>query len=57
VVVADLLCDARAYDPGNLSSDGFHPNDRGYQFMADALFAAINAASPAPPRASCTEMD
>jgi hypothetical protein len=27
VTVIDLLCDARLYDRGNYSSDGFHPND------------------------------
>ena len=55
VRVVDLMCDPRSYDPGNYSSDGFHPNDRGYAFMADAIFEAAmgGGASPAP---SCAQM-
>jgi lysophospholipase L1-like esterase len=55
VVVVDLLCDARSYDRNNYSSDGFHPNDRGYAFMTDVFVAAINAAGAPPPRVSCPE--
>jgi lysophospholipase L1-like esterase len=55
VAVVDLLCDARSYDPGNYSSDGFHPNDRGYAFMADALLRAVQGAA-GPPAPSCAEM-
>ena len=55
VRVVDLMCDPRSYDPGNYSSDGFHPNDRGYAFMADLLFEAAmgGGASPAP---ACAQM-
>jgi lysophospholipase L1-like esterase len=55
VVVVDLLCDPRSYDPGNYSSDGFHPNDSGYAYMADALFRAAQGAA-SPPASSCAEM-
>ena len=34
VTVLDLMCDQRSYLPQNFSSDGFHPNDGGYAFMA-----------------------
>jgi lysophospholipase L1-like esterase len=56
VLVADLLCDQRSYDPLIYSSDGFHPNDRGYQYMAEKLLAAITAASPTTPSANCAQM-
>ena len=34
VTVVDLMCDSRSYLPSNYSSDGFHPNDAGYAFIA-----------------------
>jgi hypothetical protein len=55
VTIVDLLCDARSYDSANYSSDGFHPNDQGYAFMADALYRAVQGATT-PPAASCPEM-
>jgi len=56
IPVVDLLCDARAYDPGSYSGDGFHPNDRGYAFMADVFLAAIQSPSPPAPAAACAPM-
>lgn len=56
VTVVDLLCDARAYNAENFSSDGFHPNDIGYAYLADVLFSAINAASYPAPAPSCPQM-
>jgi lysophospholipase L1-like esterase len=56
VVVVDLLCDNRAYLAGNFSSDGFHPNDRGYAFMAEMLLAGINTAGFPAPSGSCAQM-
>ena len=47
VLVVDLMCDPRSYLPSNYSSDGFHPNDAGYAFMAEAVLSAVNASSPA----------
>jgi lysophospholipase L1-like esterase len=54
VIVVDLLCDPRAYTPGQYSADGFHPNDAGYAYLADVLMAGITADLP-PPRSSCPE--
>lgn len=55
VIVVDLMCDGRAYDPANYSSDGFHPNDSGYAFMADMMLRAAQGGATAP-AASCPEM-
>jgi lysophospholipase L1-like esterase len=55
VTVVDLLCDARAYTPGNYSADGFHPNDGGYAHLADTFMAGI-VADLSPPPASCPQM-
>jgi lysophospholipase L1-like esterase len=55
VVVVDVLCDPRSYDGGSYSSDGFHPNDRGYAVMAELFLNAIRSASPPPPAASCPQ--
>ena len=52
VTVVDLSCDPRAYDAGNYSSDGFHPNDQGYAFIADLMLRAYQGAAP-PPSSSC----
>jgi len=56
VLVVDLMCDPRSYQPSNYSSDGFHPNDAGYAFMAEAVLAAVNAGSLPPPRTDCPQM-
>jgi lysophospholipase L1-like esterase len=55
IVVLDVLCDAQAYDRGRFSSDGFHPNDAGYAYLADRLLAIVNGAVP-PVAASCSQM-
>ena len=50
IVVVDLMCDARTYLASNYSSDGFHPNDAGYAFIAgrsrqsDHIFVISGAA-------------
>jgi hypothetical protein len=49
------MCDPRSYDPGIYSSDGFHPNDRGYTYMAEKLLAAINANSATAPSSNCAQ--
>ena len=46
VTVVDLLCNPRSYQGSTYSSDGFHPNDTGYAYIADELIKAINAGSP-----------
>ena len=56
VLVVDLMCDPRSYLPSNYSSDGFHPNDAGYAFMAEAVLRAVNAGSLPPPRSDCPQM-
>ncbi len=35
VLVVDLMCDARLYQPQSYSSDGFHPGDIGYAVFAE----------------------
>ena len=55
VLVVDLMCDPR-WLPSNFSSDGLHPNDAGYAFMAEAVLFAMNSASLPPPRADCPQM-
>jgi len=56
VLVVDLMCDPRSYMPSNYSSDGFHPNDAGYAFMAEAVTRAVNSGSLPAPRADCPQM-
>jgi lysophospholipase L1-like esterase len=56
VLVVDLMCDPRSYLPSNFSSDGFHPNDAGYAFMAEAVMRAVNSGSLPPPRSDCPQM-
>jgi lysophospholipase L1-like esterase len=56
VLVVDLMCDPRSYSSGNYFSDGFHPNDAGYAFMTDLVYAAASTGSVAAPRSSCAQM-
>lgn len=56
VLVVDLMCDPRSYLPQNYSSDGFHPSDSGYAFMAEAVLRAVNADSLPAPRSDCPQM-
>jgi lysophospholipase L1-like esterase len=55
VMVIDLMCDARAYQASTYSSDGFHPNDQGYAWMAAEVVAATTTAYKAP-ATSCAQM-
>jgi lysophospholipase L1-like esterase len=55
-LVIDLMCDARSYQAGNYSSDGFHPNDAGYQYMHSLVYTAATTGSAPPPSASCPSM-
>ncbi len=54
--IVDLMCDARTYQPANYSSDGFHPNDAGYAFIASEVVRAITMDSYPTPQSSCTRM-
>lgn len=56
VIVVDLMCDARSYVPSNYSSDGFHPNDAGYAFVAAEVVRAVTSSSYPLPQASCSFM-
>jgi lysophospholipase L1-like esterase len=56
VIVIDVLCDARMYAAANFSSDGFHPNDAGYAFLAGEIVRAATSASYPSPLASCGQM-
>jgi lysophospholipase L1-like esterase len=54
VLVVDLMCDVRVYDAGSFSSDGFHPNDRGYAVMAELTYPALAGGNIAAPSSSCS---
>ena len=57
IAVVDLLCDARMYQPSVYSSDGFHPNDTGYLYLAEEMLKAIDSPGTyQAPRSSCPEM-
>jgi lysophospholipase L1-like esterase len=55
VLVIDLMCDARAYQPSTYSSDGFHPGDAGYAWIATEIVAAATTPYRAP-AGSCPQM-
>jgi lysophospholipase L1-like esterase len=55
-LVVDLMCDVRSYLPSNYSSDGLHPNDSGYAFIASEVVRAVTSASYPAPQASCSAM-
>lgn len=55
VVVVDLMCDPNFYNPAIFSSDGFHPNDAGYGYMAELVYAAATSSRPGP-QSSCSFM-
>jgi lysophospholipase L1-like esterase len=54
-VVIDLMCDPRAYQAVTYSSDGFHPSDTGYAWMAAEVVAAATG-SYRSPAGSCAQM-
>lgn len=54
--VVDLMCDPNMYQPGFYSSDGFHPDDAGYAYMANLIYAIVKSGSAAMPQASCGQM-
>jgi len=56
VSVLDMMCDARTYVKSNYSSDGMHPNDSGYAYMAGEVVRAITAPSYPAPQANCASM-
>ena len=56
IIVIDTLCDSRSYAADTYSSDGFHPNDAGYAFLAGEVLRAYDAGSWPAPAASCAQM-
>jgi lysophospholipase L1-like esterase len=54
-LVIDLMCDPRSYQASTYSSDGMHPNDTGYAWMAAEVVAAATTSYRAPP-SSCPQM-
>ncbi len=55
VQVVDLMCDARSYQSSTYSSDGFHPSDTGYAWIAAEVVAATTSAYRQPEQ-SCSHM-
>ena len=55
VLVIDLMCDPRSYQPSTYSSDGFHPSDAGYAWIAAEVVAAATTPYRAP-ASSCGQM-
>jgi lysophospholipase L1-like esterase len=55
VLVVDLLCEPRIYQDANVSSDGFHPSDAGYQLMAEMGFDEMNSGAGAAPSGNCPQ--
>ena len=53
LLVVDLMCHAPVYQPSIYSGDGFHPNDTGYQLLADLVSAALTT-NPITPPSSCS---
>lgn len=56
VVVIDAMCDTRTYVGTNYSSDGLHPNDAGYAFLAAEVVRAVTSTSYPLPQAVCAAM-
>ena len=56
LVIVDALCDARSYQASNYSSDGLHPNDAGYAFIASEFVRAITSSAYPAPQSSCAAM-
>jgi lysophospholipase L1-like esterase len=55
VPVIDLMCDPRSYQDSTYSSDGFHPNDTGYAYIASKFMEAIKGGGTPPP-GTCPQM-
>lgn len=54
--VVDLMCDGNMYNAANFSSDGFHPNDAGYTYMAGLIYTIVKNGSATAPQSSCSQM-
>lgn len=56
IVIVDLMCDSRTYQASIYSSDGFHPNDSGYAFIASEVVKAITMSNYPRPQSNCAAM-
>lgn len=54
-LVIDLMCDPRSSQTSTYSSDGFHPSDLGYAWIAAEVMAAATTSYRAP-ATSCAQM-
>ena len=55
VIVVDLMCDARLYQPSSYASDGFHPGDSGYQFFAELALPGLRDGASSAPNSNCAQ--
>jgi len=55
VAVLDAMCDPQTYAASAFSSDGFHPNDSGYAYLAQRLLAVVNSETSST-ATSCSQM-
>lgn len=55
VLVVDLMCDARLYQPSSYASDGFHPNDQGYRIFAELTLPVLRDGVSNPPNGNCAQ--
>ena len=55
VLIVDLMCEPRIYSSANVSSDGFHPSDAGYQLMADLAFNPMANGTASAPNPGCAQ--
>jgi lysophospholipase L1-like esterase len=55
VLVVDLMCDARLYQPSNYYSDGFHPGDGGYRVFAELTLPALRDGTNNQPNTNCAQ--
>ena len=56
IVIVDLMCDSRSYQPSMYASDGLHPNDAGHAFIAAEVVRAITTSNYPRAQSSCTAM-
>lgn len=54
-LVLDAMCDPDTYGTSRFSSDGFHPNDAGYAYLAQRLLTTFNNGSSSASSA-CAQM-
>ena len=54
-LVIDMMCDPRSYQASTYSSDGFHPSDTGYAWMAEEVVSAATTSYKSP-QSSCSQM-